>query len=371
MIDRQDLGGTLGEELAEGVVGLRGRRGDGAARRVDLGGRRWRVGQQQGVAGGRKIGGRSPQIACCRRAQLAAGAARPQDEADDQADGAADRDVADPDQADLPAGRLDQVEQDDDEDGEAGLARGEVDRRGSVSRDEGGERQRQPQGLMIGPDGDHRQPADDEAEDGTGERLGRGHRGALCGRAQHRQRSQHHPEGMLDFDELGHQHRQAEREGGAQAVAAPHRVEVEMGAQPPPDCDQPGPRRGANQAGAAAFPLDGRREAAAPGDDDMGGDEQRRPGLDAQAQRPGKPVDQRGRVVAAPRRLGAGDSLEPLPLALAGLAQLLERHRVGRAAQAGGRAPQRVDHRRRERPVGGRHRRQSFLRAADEGEQAR
>src|SRR5262249_6090872 len=64
--------------------------------------------------------------------QQAGSSSRPEEEADAEADRESDRDVLDADEADAPADRLDDVEEDEEHDREAGLARGERDRTRAV-----------------------------------------------------------------------------------------------------------------------------------------------------------------------------------------------------------------------------------------------
>ena len=106
------------------------------------------------------------------------GRARPssrgQEEADDEADRAADGDVLDAGQPDLPTGRLDDVEEDDDDDGEVGLAGREPDRGRRDAVQEDGDRQDGPEQVVVAAQPDHDRGADDEADDGAGERPQRG-----------------------------------------------------------------------------------------------------------------------------------------------------------------------------------------------------
>ena len=73
-----------------------------------------------------------------RPAERGGRAARPEEEPDGDADGAADGDVLDPHEADAPARRLEDVEEDHERERERGLAGGERDRR----RSEAGEQDR-------------------------------------------------------------------------------------------------------------------------------------------------------------------------------------------------------------------------------------
>ena len=70
------------------------------------------------------------------------------------ADPAADRDVLDPGEADLPAGGLNDVEEDDHHQGERGLAGGKRDHGGRDARYQDGQGQQHPQrhGMAPHPD---------------------------------------------------------------------------------------------------------------------------------------------------------------------------------------------------------------------------
>ena len=126
---RQVLGAALGQEAAERVVEAPG---GGRGPQALLPGHRGR--RQLPVTADHAERHRAAQVAGASRRtprppprRTPSGAARPEQHADDEADRTADRDVLDPDQADLPAGRRDDVVQDQQRDGEGRLARGEGD----------------------------------------------------------------------------------------------------------------------------------------------------------------------------------------------------------------------------------------------------
>jgi EmrB/QacA subfamily drug resistance transporter len=158
------LGALLGEEDAQRLVEpdpggdrgwSRGRRGAGQAERpVD------RLGEVLG-AGPVRVG----QVV----ADHAAGTARPEQQPDDKADRAADGDVLNPQLADLPPGRHQEVEQDDDHHGERRLPEYERQRAWGVGGDGHRDRQRDPQRRRAVSHAEQQQCARDETEEGAAE----------------------------------------------------------------------------------------------------------------------------------------------------------------------------------------------------------
>ena len=65
---------------------------------------------------------------------------------------------------DRPADRVQQVEEDDDHDREAGLAGGEGDRPRRVGAEQDGEREDRPEQPGVGADREDEQPADDDPD---------------------------------------------------------------------------------------------------------------------------------------------------------------------------------------------------------------
>ena len=99
---------------------------------------------------------------CQRPAERRGGAARPEQESDDEAHGAADRDVLDPDQSDSPADRLEDVEQDHERQRERGLAGSERDRRRCEPGKEDRQREENPEHGGVRADQDEERRTDDE-----------------------------------------------------------------------------------------------------------------------------------------------------------------------------------------------------------------
>ena len=119
---------------------------------------------------------------------------------------AADGDVLDPGQPNLPSGRLDDVEQDHHHRGERGLTGDERDHRRCDARNEHREREQHPEKGRVVGDTDHDDCADENAECSPADGSDGGRSGAERIGPQHRQRAEYHPEAVLDVGELDHQH---------------------------------------------------------------------------------------------------------------------------------------------------------------------
>ena len=159
-------------------------------------------------------------------AQERARAARPKEETDAEADREADRDVLDADQPHPPADRLDDVEEHEEDDREARLARGKRDRARRVGGEQDRDGQHAPQHRLVRADADHEQRADDEPDRGPRERVENGRAGAERVRPQHGKRSEHDPERVLKAGPLGDKDGDREPGGAANAVLEPHRADV-------------------------------------------------------------------------------------------------------------------------------------------------
>ena len=131
-----------------------------------------------------------------RAPKFPARAAGPQQQADGDADGGADGDVLDPDQANLPAGGRDEIEDDDQVDGERRLAGDEADGGGSIGGEEDGEGERHPHDGRVIPGQHGEDAADHDPDDVPGQRLERGAAGAERGRPQDLECPEHDPEGV-------------------------------------------------------------------------------------------------------------------------------------------------------------------------------
>ncbi len=106
-------------------------------------------------------------------------------------------------------------------------------------------RERDPQPGVVASDRLDQRGCDPEAHQRADERLERGRARPERVGAQHRQRRQHDPEGVLDRGGLRHQHREREPEAGTRRVAEAHRMHVAVRAQDRP-CARDrlaGPRR--------------------------------------------------------------------------------------------------------------------------------
>ena len=142
------------------------RRGRGAAvHRV--GAAEQRPDRRLEVGGGVLVGGRQ------RLPHHRGRAARPDQETGEEADPGPDRDVLDADQPDLPADRVDQVEEDEDDDREGGLAGGEGDGAHRVGGEEDGERQQRPEDRRLGADGGDQEAAERRSRPGCRAARGR------------------------------------------------------------------------------------------------------------------------------------------------------------------------------------------------------
>jgi hypothetical protein len=130
-------------------------------------------------------------------AEQSAGAARPEQEADTEADGKSDRHVLNADDAHLPADRLDDVEEHEQGDGESRLARGKRDRPRRVRGEQDGKGQHRPEQRMMRSDRDDDERADDDPDCGSGQRVHDRRPGSEGVRAQHGQRAEDDPEAVL------------------------------------------------------------------------------------------------------------------------------------------------------------------------------
>ncbi len=88
-------------------------------------------------------------------AQKRASAARPEQKTDPEADGEADRHVLDANHPHPPADGLDEVEEHEEDNGEACLARGERDRARRVGGEQDRDRQHAPQHGFVCADAEH------------------------------------------------------------------------------------------------------------------------------------------------------------------------------------------------------------------------
>ena len=162
--------GALGEVLAEGVVEPVERDVRRASRAVAL--------QRRGVrrSSSRAVGHDVVGAARERGSEFAsqeqrAGAARPEQQPDAEADREPDGHVLDPHEADAPADRLDDVEEHEQHDREPRLAGGERDRARRVGGEQHRDRQHRPQHRLVRADRDHEQRAGDDPDGGPGERA--------------------------------------------------------------------------------------------------------------------------------------------------------------------------------------------------------
>ena len=135
-------------------------------------------------------------------------------------------------QSHLPAGGLDDVEQDDDHRGEGGLTGREGDHRRCDARDEHRERENRPQQVRMVRHADHDERADKEAHRRPADGAEGGGAGAQRIGPQHRQGAQNHPEAVLDVGDLDHQHGKGQPRRSSQRIAEPHRAEREVREEP-------------------------------------------------------------------------------------------------------------------------------------------
>ena len=126
---------------------------------------------------------------------------------------------------DLPAGRLNEVEQDEEDDGEAGLAGGERDRPRGVGGEQNRRRQHGPEHGLVGADRDHEARADDEAHSRPRQSVDDRRAGGQGVRAQDRQRPQDDPEGVLEAGLLRDEHGDGQPDRAPNAVPEPDRAE--------------------------------------------------------------------------------------------------------------------------------------------------
>ena len=228
-LHRDHLRPTFGKELTEGIV----EQEVGPVRRLLAGlGIDAPAGHGQSVhrvrqisrTGHERVGQRTPQ-----RARRATG---PEEEPDHDAHAATDSDVLNTSQSHLPAGGLDDVEQDDDHRGEGGLTGSEGDHRRRDARDEHCDREQRPEESRMVRHTDHDERADKEAHRRPADGTEGGGAGAQRIGPQHRQGPQNHPEAVLDVGELDHQHGNGQARRSPQRIAEPHRAEGEMGEEP-------------------------------------------------------------------------------------------------------------------------------------------
>jgi len=124
---------------------------------------------------------------------------------------------------DPPAGRLNDAEEHEENDREAGLAGRERDRLGSVGCEQNRNRQHSPENDFMGADRDHEACADEDPHRGSGERAEHRPAGAEGVRAQHRERPEHDPEGMLKARPLSDVDGDRQSSRAAKAVPKPNR----------------------------------------------------------------------------------------------------------------------------------------------------
>ena len=162
-----------------------------------------------------------------RRGQIlahqVAGPAGPEEQTDSEADAEADRDVLDAHEPNLPADRLNEVEEDEEDDGEPGLARRERDRPRRVGRKQDRKRQHGPQHALVRTDREHERGADDDSHRRSRERAQDRPAGAERIRAQNGEGSEHHPERVLQPGPLRDEDRDRQARSAADAVLEPHR----------------------------------------------------------------------------------------------------------------------------------------------------
>ncbi len=282
-----------------------------------------------------------------RRPQRGAGATRPEDHADDEADGRPDGDVAEADETRLPALRLQQVEQHDDEHRERRLADDVVDGRRGVRRQEHGDRQQRPQEPIGGRDAD--QPGGrEEAEERAGEALEHREAGRQGVAAQHAERAEGDPEGVRDIAGEGDGDGDAQGQPVADRFAEPERVVGQLGA------DERASAQDERAEGAPADGVDVRHlvgQLLAVHDGDVVAERQHGVGDRQRAEGQLEPLRRR---VGSCRVAGGGTDLgvEVVDPALAQGEVRLERHRRQRP-QGVRRRPQVVGVRAQQRDVAG------------------
>ena len=292
-----------------------------------------------------------------RLAERGAGAARPEQQPDREAHRAADRDVLDPHQPDLPARGREDVEEDQQRERERGLAGGEA--RSQRAR---GRRAGPPAGAAARaascsvPISATSARADDEPGDRAEQAADHVLPGAQRVRAQHRERAEHDPEGVLHAGEVGDQHRKAEADGAADAVLQPQRVRLDVGAGAllgGRERARRARRLAAEQLVEPAAPLGGRGQV------DVARDLRRRRSSAPVRGSPGRA--RRSRRPSAPRRLAAVPALTGS--SVAPRSSSVERARAARPAR---RAARRGDALRRVEQVGAalEHRRRPRLHRA-------
>ena len=165
---------------------------------------------------------------CEIAAEESGGAARPEQEADAEADGESDRDVLDSHDADPPADRLDDVEEHDQRDREARLAGGERDRPRRIGGEQDRDRQDGPEHRVMRPDRDDEERADDDPDRSAGEGAHDRPSGGERVRAQHGERSEHDPETVLQAQALRDEDGNGEGDRAADAVPQPDRAHARV-----------------------------------------------------------------------------------------------------------------------------------------------
>ena len=120
------------------------------------------------VRGGENVFRAAFVCGCEVLSQEAAGPAWPEQQADAEADSEADRDVLDAHEPNAPAGRLDEVEEHEEDDGETRLPGRERNRPRRVRGEQDRNRQHAPEHELVCADCDHECRADDESDGGSG-----------------------------------------------------------------------------------------------------------------------------------------------------------------------------------------------------------
>ncbi len=178
------------------------------------------------VAGACRIGviERTAQGCCC--------AARPDKQADPEADGAAECDVLDAHEPDVPAAWLEDVEQDDERDREPRLTSRERDACRRKPGEQDRDRQQHPEHCRVRPDQRQKPGPNREAD----RRPSQSAQDVLAGvertRAEDGQRPEHDPERVLNARLGRDADRDPECEGGSDAVAEPDGAPTDVPRRP-------------------------------------------------------------------------------------------------------------------------------------------
>ena len=199
----------------------------------------------RGVA---QVAGSAPERVSEVVADDGGGTARPEQEAHHEAHRTADADVLDPQQADLPAGRDQQVEEHDDRDREGGLPDDEWRCAGRVRRDQYGYGEGDPQPGGAGADANEQGGANGETRDRAGQAAQRSLTGGGRARPQHREGPEDNPERMLDVGDLGYGHRGGQRDGAPGTVAEPDRPQASVASDYSGRAQEPRRRLGCRRA---------------------------------------------------------------------------------------------------------------------------